>query len=201
MTAGGMNPWLSMWGQPRVTIRSILYSNPKYGIFYLASLYVLDNCFFYSNWWSLGASFPFYSIFLVSLILSPLVGLGWLYFSSWIFYFTGRWLKGEAPPVHLRAAIAWSKIPLSASVFMWLLLLAVHPEATFIQDGGGSSSLFINFITIILNIWSFILLVQSIREVQNFTLLRSIANIFLAGLITFVIGFLSFALFMKLLSL
>lgn len=183
-----------MWGQPRATLRAIVYSNPKYGVIYLAALYALDNFFFFSNWWSIGLTESYYLIFLASLLLSPLAGLIWLYLMGWIFYFTGRWLKGEAPAAHLRCALAWSKIPMSASVFMWLILLAVHPEVTFILNGGGSSSLFIHFITIILSAWSYLLLLQSIREVQRFSLIRAFANTLIAGALASLLSFLAFNL-------
>src|SRR5579872_6457405 len=125
---------MTMWGSPRTTIRNLVHTNAKYGVICLAALYALDNFFFFANWWSLGVAEPYYFIFLVSLLLSPVVGIIWLYGMGWVFYFTGRWLRGAAPAAHLRSVLAWSKIPFTTSVFMLLILLAVHPEQTFILE-------------------------------------------------------------------
>lgn len=173
----GMNPWLAMWSQPRSTIRALVHNRPSYGIFSLATIFVLQSILYYANWWSLGLQNDSYTILLVGLILSPFVGCIWLYSVSWIFYLTGRLFRGICSAQHLRAAIAWSKVPMTLSLLMWVILLAFHPDVLFIQDGGGPSSLFINLITFILVLWSFILLIQSIRELQHFTLRRAIANV------------------------
>lgn len=190
-----MSPWLSMFGQPKKTIRAVLHTNPRYGVLYLAAIYALECFFYYSNWWSLGLSFPLYPLILTCLVLSPIAGFIWLYFSSWIFYFTGRLLKGKAPALHLRTALAWSHIPAIFSILMWFALLATHPDTTFIQDAGIPSSLFINSITLIATIWSFVLLVQSIREIQGFSLACSVGNIVLSWFISSILSFVGFVIF------
>ena len=190
---GGINPWMCMWTNPRLTIRAIVTVNPRYGVFYLAWLYVLQTFFFVANYWSLGFSFSFLSLLTAALVLSPFVGYLWLYFTGWVFYFTGRWLGGQAPMSHLRAAAAWSKIPVSIALVMWLILMVVNPEWTFIQGISLPSTVFIQLIAFILGIWSFVLLIQSIREIQGFTILRSLLNLIIASLISSVASILVFA--------
>src|SRR3989338_6201993 len=56
---GGVNPWISMWTKPRFTLRSIINVDPKYGIYLLASIYVLQSSFFFASYWALGLSFSF----------------------------------------------------------------------------------------------------------------------------------------------
>lgn len=188
-----MNPWLSMWSQPKSTVRALVHSNAGYGVFYLASIFALQSFFFYANWWSLGLNTHFYTILLAGLILSPLIGFIWIYYLGYIFYFTGKWLGGSAPVSHLRTAIAWSKIPSSISLLMWIFLVLSSPTLVFIQDAGGPSSIFINFITLILSIWSLVLLIQGISELQEFSTLRSISNVLLSSFISTMILFLLFA--------
>lgn len=188
----GRNPWLSMWSQPTVTIRAILHSNSKYGIYALSSLYAFENFLFFSNWWSFGLNTPYYTILILSILLSPIVGIAWLYYTSWIFQLTGKLFKGQSSAAHLRTAIAWSKIPSSVSVFMWLILLANHPNDVFIHASTGPSSIFINFITFIVAIWSYILLVQALRETQKFSLLAAVGNFVLAWLLSSLILLLIF---------
>ena len=114
--------------------------------------------------------------------------------AGWILGFTGKWLEGKAPVPHLRAAFAWSKIPTSISLMMWIVLLAAHPDYVFILDAIGPTSIFINLITWILGIWSFALLIQSVREVQSFSLGRAIINVVIAWILSMVFLFLVFSL-------
>lgn len=190
----GINPWLSMWGHPRNTIRAIVSSNPKYGVIYLVTIYALQNFFYFSNYWSLGLSYPFYVILIAALLLSPLSGWIWVYVVGWILCFTGGWLGGKAPMSHLRTVAAWSKIPTSISLIMWFILLLAYPEYVFIQDAGGPTLLFVNFITFVLFLWSLVLLIQSVREVQSFSVGRAFLNIFLAWIFSMLFSFIFFAI-------
>lgn len=188
----GMNPWLTMWSQPRSTIRALIHNRPTYRIYFLSAIFALQSFFFYLNWWSLGYSSSTYLLLTLGVVFSPLIGLVWLYFTSFVFYLTGRLLKGEAPALHLRTALAWSRVPTTLTLLMWLILIFTDPETVFIQDAAtGPSSIFVNLITFILGLWSLVLLIQSLREIQHFSILRSILNILLAWLIcTFAFVFL-----------
>ncbi len=190
----GIHPWMTMWSQPKTTIRALVHARPTYGVFYLAAVYALQGFFFYFNWWSLGLHTHYYTLLFLGVLLSPFIGFLWLYFMGFLFQITGYWLRGTAPSLHLRTAIAWSKIPYSIALLMWLILILINSDYVFIQDAGGPSSIFVNLITLILGIWSLILLIQGIREVQQFTIGRSIANVALAGFIFSVLSFLFFGL-------
>lgn len=177
--------WLSIWGKPRAAIRGIIDSNPRYGLLYLVSVFMLQNLFFYANWWSFGVKLAPSAIIIAALILSPLIGMVWVYFAGWIFYFTGRWLNGRAPASHLRAALAWSKIPVIFNLLMWIILILIDPKTAFILNSKGSSTVLINFVNLATGIWSFVLLIQCIREIQRFSIGRSIINIAMGWVIYF----------------
>lgn len=177
---GNVSPWLTMWSCPKSTVRAIVHSNPSYGVIWLGAMYALQTFFFYANWWSFGLNTHYYTILIAGIILSPFIGFIWIYYLSLIFYLTGRLLRGGAPVAHVRAAIAWSLIPVSINLLMWLILIFMSPDHAFVQDSAGPSSVFINLIGFILGIWSVILLIQGLREVQQFTISKSIANVFLA---------------------
>lgn len=190
----GMNPWLTMWGQPRSTVRAIVHNRPRYGLLYLASVFALQSFFFYANWWSLGLNAHYSGLLFLGIVLSPLAGCIWLYFMGWVYSFTGRWCGGRAPGAHIRAALAWSKIPTSLNILLWFVLAVLNPERVFIQDSGGAPSLFINFIYLILGAWSIVLLIQSLRELQAFSILRSLINILIASLVSNILILSGFAL-------
>jgi hypothetical protein len=181
----GLNPWIAMWSEPRTTIRVIVHNHSSYGIYYLAAMYALQSFFFYANWWSLGLIPHFQSILALAVAISPLLGTIWLYFTGGVYYLIGHALKGEASGRTLRAAIAWSTLPFTVSLLMWLSLFILEGSYVFIHEFMGPSSVFVNAILIIVSIWSFVLLVQSIREVQQFSLGRSILNVLLAYVFSF----------------
>lgn len=186
---GTINPWLAMWTQPRNAIRFILQTHKKYGVLLLAFVYALQKCFYLAHHSSLGLIFSFSAIILSALILSPFIGIAWLYISGAIFSLVGRWLKGRGTAVDFRAALAWSKIPMSLSLFMWLILSTAFPSSVFIMDAGGASSVFIHFISLILWTWSFILLFHMIREIQLFSRARSWANLLIGFALYWVVSF------------
>jgi hypothetical protein len=192
---GGINPWANMWTSPRSTIRTVVNINPKYGVLSLAWIYALQTYLFFASYWSFGLSFSFAAILVVGLVLSPLIGWVWIYFTGWVLYFTGAWLGGKAPMAHLRTAAAWSKIPSSISLLMWLILMIAGTDLVFINGVSGPSSLFIHFILFILGVWSLVLLILSVREVQGFSVPRTLLNIFLAWLIAWVVSFFLFLIF------
>ncbi len=192
---GGLNPLLRMWTSPRPTVRAIVNVNPRFGVFYLAWGYALQSILFFVSYWSLGLSYPAFAILSVGLILSPLFGYIWLYFTGWVLHFTGGWLGGKAPMLHLRTALAWSKIPSVLLLFMWLLLMIADIDTAFVNGVAGTSSLFVTFITSILGIWSLVLLILSLQEVQRFSLARAIVNVILAGFISWILSALLFFVF------
>ncbi len=178
-----------MWVRPRETIRWVVQTNPRYGVFWLSGIYVLQFLFFFLNFWSFGLSFHRYAVLIPSLVLAPALGVIWVWFYGWILLFTARWFGGKAPPSHVRAALAWSRLPMSISLILWAFLLLIQPDEVFVQHGPGSLALFLHMGIFFLEIWTFVLFVQAIREVQHFGLFKSLANIFTSGIIYSIIIF------------
>ncbi len=183
-----------MWSQPRNTIRDIAFNRPRFGVYFLASIYALQGFFFYANWWSLGIRERYPLYLALGIVLSPLVGILWLYLTGALFYLSGKLFHGQASLLQIRALVAWSAIPFTITLVMWLLLLFYTPEYTFIQESGPYSSIFINTITLMVKIWSFVLLIQSLREVQRFSLRVAIINILIVWFISWILFFVAFSL-------
>lgn len=172
-----------MWNQPKTTTRALVYNRPTFGILYLSAIYALQSFFFAANWWSWGLYTHSYPILVAGFLLSPIIGIIWLYYMGLIYRVTGMMLRGPARSSHLRTAIAWSHIPYSISLLMWFVLFFTHVDI-FVHDADGPSSIFINFIALISYIWTLSLLAPSLRLLQHFSLLKAIINIFLATLLS-----------------
>jgi len=177
--------WLSMWTHPWAHFRETVRTKPKSGFLSLATLYAVATLFSLANFYSWGLYSSFSSFFALLLAGSPIIGAALLYVDSWILQWTGLLFQGKAPIWHIRAALAWSKIPCISSLFMWFTLLATNNSDTaFIQAFPGPSGLFITLISLILALWSLILLAQGIREVQAFSFSRSMANVFISEILS-----------------
>ena len=166
--AFSQKPWLSMWFHPKKTIRKIIQSNPKYGVAWLSAIYVLQSLFFFFNFWSFGLVAKAASLLIPSLLLSPVLGFVWMFFYGWIVRFVGRLLGGAASSSHVRAALAWSRLPAVITLIMWLFLLLIDPTSAFVQYPGGLIALFVNLILAVVQIWTFILFVESIPRNPSF---------------------------------
>ena len=54
----------------------------------------------------------------LALILTPVIWLLFLYVIGWIATMVGRWLGGQGPVADVRAALAWSLVPVIWSVIV-----------------------------------------------------------------------------------
>jgi len=165
-----------MWTKPRQTMRAIVNTNPKRSVVWLATIFILQNLLFIANYYSLGINYHYAMVLIILIVLSPLIGMVWLYLFGWILHFTGRWLGGKAPLHYIRSALAWSKLPALINLAMWFILLVFSANYVFIQFSEGPSLFFTNLISIIAGVWSLVLLIQNIREVQGFSVGRAIGN-------------------------
>lgn len=190
------SPWIMMWSQPRLAMHLIGGANASLGTYFLAALFVLESFFFFANWWSLGLRFHYGLILAVSFVSAPLIAALWLYALGILYHFTGRIMGKKNAPYFLRLAIGWSKIPYVAAVFMWLVLIFLSPSSAFIQGGPGPfSTLFVYCILFIVFCWSFILSIQSIREIQQASLGWAVCNVLFTRSLSFVCFFLLFSIF------
>ncbi len=166
-----------------------------YGVYALAAVFALQGLFFYANWWSAGLYLSFRAILFLGLFSSPFLGIIWLYFTSWLLFLTGKWFRGKAQFADLCKALAWSKIPMGLSLLVWVYLICKDPQFVFIQDAGEASSVWINLMTLSLTGWSFILLLQSLRKLQHFSLFLAFLNILLVWFLSNSIYFSIYLLF------
>ncbi|MBX9744588.1 MAG: hypothetical protein K2X08_05195 [Chlamydiales bacterium] len=175
-----LNPWRSMWVHPRKTIRWVVNSNPRYGVFCLSTIYILQTLFTLFNFWSLGFKFSHYILLIPSILLAPFLGVIWISLYGRILQFISRLFGGHAPRTHLQAALAWSRLPMVLSLLLWGGLWLNHPHQVFIQYGPGPLVVLLHAGLFILHLWTIILFIQAVREVQRFNLLKTISTIFIS---------------------
>ena len=181
------NPWFSMWLNPRRTIRYITETNPKMGFYFLASIWFLQLFFLSFSYASISLPIhPAFSI-IIAIIISPIIGGLCFHFFGWLLYITGKWLKGSSDQINLRCSFAWSRIPVIVDLIMWAVLSITLLEFLFASKGLGPSFSFINLIAALTSIWSFVLLVLAVQEVQKFSLSKALINVILAYIFIFAV--------------
>jgi hypothetical protein len=143
----------------------------------------------------LGLQIGFLPLVLLLTVIAPFWGYFFFSFFSWTIYKTGKWLGGQAPYTHLRAAFAWSNVPALINVFVWLILLGIHGANIFkgviiypAYDHIGVIIMMALFaVQMVLAIWGLVLYFNALAEVQFFSIARAIVNVILGGLFFVVI--------------
>ena len=185
------NPWLSIWTQPRQTVRSIVKTDPKYGFLLLSAIYGLPLALDLSQNFSLGSNVPLWAILIGSLIICTLLGMIGISISTWLLHVTGRWIGGKGSFQTIRTAVAWSNVPNIVTILTKIVLLLVFGGAIFYRQfaetsfiGFQAGIVFIVFlIQAVASIWGFVILLQGLGEVQGFSAWKALLNV----LIPFVI--------------
>ncbi len=130
-------------------------------------------------------------IFLVALIAGPIGGLISLYVGGALIRWTGRYLGGSASPENIRAAIAWSGVPVIWSLILYVPGLALFGQELFTSETpriDASSSLMLiymvfSLIEVIIGIWALVVFLKSLGQVQGFSAWKALGNIILSVLV------------------
>lgn len=179
------NPWLSIWVQPRETLREIIDTDPKYMLYVLYAFYGFPMALSFAQSFSLCTEFPTWSIVIAAIIVCALLGFLGVAISTWLLMVTGKWIKGKGTYQTIRAAVAWSNVPNAVTSLTWIALLAIFggqifcrgfSEKTFI--GYQAGVVFLIFLTqSIVSIWGFIILLKTLGEAQGFSAWRALLNV------------------------
>jgi len=195
--------WLSIWCEPRATIRKIVSENPNRSIWILAFIYGFLSLLNSIQSISIANVAQLIPIFAIVLILSPFWGYAAFSIWSWVICLVGKWLKGQANFVSVRAAFSWSCVPLILNIFLWILMIGVFGPAFFFNTGEiypisnqQSAILFLILIAkVVIAIWSLVIYLNALAEVQRFSILRAIFNVVISWIVIgLVLGALWFGL-------
>lgn len=180
-----INPWIKMWTKPKETIRAVVTMDPRYRFLTLCAVYGLPAMLQLAQNMSLGFSYSLVGILLGSLFLSLFAGMIGITIASALLYATGKWIGGAASFIQVRCAVSWSNVTNVGSILLWVALIAAFKNLLF-TDAFATASftqlestlVFVIFLVQFgLAIWSFVLLVQSLAEVQGFSAWKALLNV------------------------
>lgn len=127
-------------------------------------------------------------ILAASLIGGPIAGVISLYLFGMLLKWTGSWLGGTASSINIRAAVAWSYVPLIWALFLWVPQLALFGKDLFSSETPSidqSPFLMLGFglLAIIVGVWTIVVFVKALGQVQGFSALRALGNTMAAALV------------------
>lgn len=184
------NPWRSIWCNPRATIRRIVEENPNRSLWILAFICGFTSLFNGFQSFPIAIQIGLIPMFVLTVILSAFWGYVIFAVWSWAILVTGKIFKGQAKFKEARAAYAWSCVPLLVNLCIWLVLFVLFGSILFLGpqthpalSGATVTFLFVLLIgKVVFSIWSIVIYLQALAEVQSYSVLRAIGNVILAAI-------------------
>ena len=177
LPAEPLNPWFSIWVQPRATMRQILDRDPRRMVHLLALAAGALGGLEAHVPAPASEMMPLPAIVTMKLILGALGALLFLYLFGFLIRLTGGWLHGTGEFVAVRSALAWSMIPnIWAGLLLLPLLVYMGAEALnfdpveAIQEPGGAVLLVpLTLLTMVIAIWSIVITIKCVAEAHRFS--------------------------------
>jgi hypothetical protein len=187
---GTLNPWISMWTQPRATIRQIVATNPRHQVLLVAALGSAGQLPQQEEIPTDADAAYLLGIVVGQAIMGAVIGIIALFVLGWLIKVVAHWFGGIGNTLHTRAAFAWSSVPaiwylpVIWALNVWWALDPPNPAAG--PTPMGAVFLLAGFIALVLAIWELVLLSLTVAEVHQIHGGLGFAAVFVAGLIAFV---------------
>lgn len=181
------SPFLTIWTRPRATMRAIVDTNPSFRVLPIAMVggvlqaIQLEASIFAGEWVSIS------TLLVIAVVFGPLVGVALLYLGAWLVELSCRLLRGEADSREVRSVLAWSSVPILATIPLWILRIALLGRELFTFDKPSyfSSPILRNVVIastvpeLVLSVWWMVVTVKALAEVQRFSAWRAFNSMLL----------------------
>lgn len=172
-------------------MRATIDSNPRRLVLALAALSGFGSALDNASTSSIGDgnNIPVAAIVAISAVAGGLGGVLTLYIGGFVMKWAGRPLGGGATQVEVRAALAWSTVPLIWALPLWAPELALAGREMFTTTTPILSSnplraillVLVVLLEVVFGLWSFVLFLKCLGEVHGFSAWKSLAAVLLAG--------------------
>ncbi len=188
-----MNPWLSIWFKPKITIRHIVDQDPEKYVLLLAIISGIYRAIEQASERSLGDRLSMSGILGVALFAGPLGGILALYLSGVLFRWTGSWLGGNATDKEVRAVYAWSSIVDIVGLVIYIPIMLIFGREWF-QSSADWADSWIGLLIILalipiglaLLIWKAVIFLSGLAEVHRFSIWKSLGATILGFLVVMI---------------
>jgi hypothetical protein len=178
-------PWRTIWFSPRRTIRELLASEVRPGWTLVVGLAALHGALATLAGLAAKGDLSFNTATMPTVIGALQVVFGVLV-GPFLLAFSGGWFGGQADPEEIRQSLAWSYAPLAVTAVFWIpVLLAgggaidpVHPDEPSVSVVLKALLLLAaTFVYVAASVWTIVLQVITVAEVQHFSIARSFGSI------------------------
>jgi signal peptidase I len=163
---GPSSPFVTLWLSPRRTIERIVATRPRHLVIVLAVLGMIASLYGQMN--RMTGMTPSELWFWLGLVAGGAVlGIIWLYLDGMLLSWIGHLLGGHASALELRAAIAWSAVPVIVG-FVILLAIDAVTRGAIARDVGW-------LIGTVFGLWSLVVFLLMLGRLLQFGFWRTIA--------------------------
>jgi hypothetical protein len=180
------NPWLTIWTQPRGTIRAIVDSDPNRSVILLAMIYGISSTLSRAFQKNSGDTISLPTILGLALFVGSIAGVIGNLIMGALVRWTGSWIGGVASLEESRAAVAWGSVPHAVNLVLMAGLIAVFGSDLFRTQGlegiGGAKASFLVVVglgQVVLGLWSAVLSVKCVAEVHQFSAWKGLGTFIL----------------------
>jgi len=193
-----MTPLLSIWFEPRKTIRYLIDNYDPVSVWILAILEGIKESINWASTGRMGERHDLDVIVLVILVAGPILGVSGNWFCAFFARWVGRKFGGKASLEGLLTVVVWCSLPVILLLPLWSLLIWSFGANVFspnisdlvIHSGNLGSIilyfgyLFLKFMAIV---WGLVIAIVGVSEAQGFTKWNAFANMILSGFLTYLI--------------
>ncbi len=186
-----IDPWISIWSRPRATIRHVLDTDARRGVYRLAAIGGISGCLTAALQPGFGDTYPVPLVLAVALAGGVVAGILGVRIGSALLAMTGRWLGGRGGRREVLAAVAWANVPTAWGLALWLPRAALLGGETFhalpasLEGNPPAALLFgvLQALEVVVGVWGFVILLKCLGEAHGFGAWRAFVSLFLAILI------------------
>jgi hypothetical protein len=181
------NPWATIWTRPRATIRRIVESDVGYQVTFLA---ILSGALIWleRRWSNPSTAAAFPMLVVIAVIVGAVLGIIELYVNGALLKWAGAALGGVGSYAEVRAALAWSRVPVIVAVSIGVLAILLGTDGPMLgveSSGSGASLLLLHGALVT---WGFVVMLKCIGEVHRFSAWRALGSILLIAVVLVLIA-------------
>ena len=183
------NLFIKIWTAPRIVFRFIHENRYEKYMWFLLILAGISNGFDRASRENMGDTGSLASILFMGIIMGGLLGWIGYYIYSALISWTGKLLNGKANTTAIIRVMAYGSIPSIAALILLVTQMIIYGKEIFASEPVYESGILANilfyglvFIELVLNIWSLVLYVIGLSEVQQFPIWKAVVNLLLPAL-------------------
>ena len=170
------HPWATIWTRPRATIRRIVDTDVRNQVTFIA---ILSGALIWlERRWSSPSPAPAFPMLVVTaVIVGAILGVIELYINGALLKWAGSALGGVASYAEVRAALAWSRVPVIVAVAIGVLAILIGTDGPMLGGEASGSSTTLVMLHGALVLWGFIVMLKCVGEVHRFSVWRALGSI------------------------